>query len=109
MAAQGGTAQNGGENSTQKTTSNNRKAVKLHYTIDEDDSDQFPLEADLECFDDLKEALQILLHIKKGIMISVVLEHQEVIVNLNKVTDAAEYRVTKKVKENFVRVFLRKM
>ena len=31
------------------------------------------------------------------------------IVSIDKLADRSDYRVTKKVKENFVRVFLRKM
>lgn len=44
-------------------------------------------------------------------MISVVLvlERSEVIVSIEKLSDGALYRVTKKVKDNFVRIFLRAM
>ena len=51
-----------------------KKTVDLHYTIDEQDSDEFPLRCELENFEDLKQSLRLLLGFKRdNKVISVVL------------------------------------
>ena len=82
----------------------------MHYTIDEQDSDEFPLNCELENFEDLLQSIKLLLGFKRDMkMLSIVLEASEVIVSIDKLSDRADYRVTKKVKEQFIRVFLSKM
>ena len=85
-----------------------RKKVTLHYQI-EGDSDQYPLECDLTNFVDLKESLKSLLLLRKDRPFSVILDHKQVIVNIERLKHEAEYRVTEKEKENFVKVFLDEM
>ena len=81
----------------------------MHYTIDEQDSDEFPLSCELENFEDLKQSLRMLFGFKRdNKLMSVVLEQSEVIVSITKLSDGAQYRVTKKSKDKFVRVFLAK-
>lgn len=76
----------------------------MHYTIDEQDSDEFHLNCELENFADLLQSIKMLLGFKNAEYCVGV-----VIVSIDKLADRSDYRVTKKVKENFVRVFLRKM
>ena len=83
-----------------------KKRVKLLYSMEEDDSEQFPVEVRLGCFEDLIGSLSVLLGLKKEKQLSIVLDRSEAIINLEKLCDDAEYRVEKKVKEKHIRIYL---
>ena len=104
-AGLGGAGLDAGEQSQTSGTDTQRKKVTLHYGM-EGDSDQYPLESHLTNFVDLKESLQSLLLLRKDRPITVILDHKQVLVNIDKLKNGSEYRVTEKEKENFVRIFL---
>ena len=57
----------------------------------------------------MKDSISHLLGSKTDKVLSVVLDRNEVIVNIDKIVNLAEYRVTKKVKPSFTRVYLSKI
>jgi hypothetical protein len=88
-----------------------QKTISAHYNM-EGDSDQLPSVLVLSNFSDLKVQLSELCGIKNMETkdFRVILDHREVILNLIKIQDGAEYEVTKKVKNitNLVKFYMDK-
>ena len=82
----------------------------LVYYLNDEDSEQYPTEVQVMNISDLKEQLAEVCGIKNKDSkdFKIILDSKEVIINVGKLEDGAEYSVSKKIKTSLVKLYMNK-